>query len=117
MNQHVFKWTLIGMSFFSFIIIFRVILGLCNVYLETAVNSFFYFSILAFLLAVLSIYLVYKYNKIGVFLFPAVLFLEFFYYVVFGLFPYDNVVGIFWYIGFGLIPIIEKWKLFNKESL
>ncbi|MCB9202222.1 MAG: hypothetical protein H6604_04140 [Flavobacteriales bacterium] len=113
-GTHPFRWTLFGMLFFSSIVLFRIVVGLKDIYMENAEDSFFFFSIFCFVLNLYSIYAVYKYKKIGVYLFPISLFLEIIYYILFGGWLIDNVVGIFWYIGFGLLPIIPNWKLFKS---
>jgi len=110
------KWTLLGMAFFTFIVLFRIVLGIQDIYLTEAENSFFNFSIVCFILEIVSIFLVYKFNKIGVFLFPLCLFAEFFYYTLHGGLLIDNVVGIFWYIGFGLLFIIPVWDKFKIKK-
>ena len=66
------------------------------------------------LLMILGVLLIYFYRKIGVYLFPAAVFLHYIlhnYYL--NTFLYTDVTNLFLFISVGLVAFIPKWKFFK----
>lgn len=75
---------------------------------------YFYMIFCVDLLMIASLFMIYFYRKIGVFLFPIAVVLHFLlhnYYL--STFLYTDVTNMFLYVGIGLLAIIPKWKFFK----
>jgi hypothetical protein len=75
---------------------------------------YFYFIFFIDLLMIVSLFLIYKYRKIGAYLFPTAVVIHFLAHTYFlSTFLYTDVTNIFLYITVGMFAILPKWQFFK----
>ncbi len=75
---------------------------------------YFYLIFSIDFLMIISLFFIYFYRKIGVFLFPVSVVLHFLFHNYYlSTFLYTDVTNLFLYITLGLLAIIPKWKFFK----
>lgn len=77
-------------------------------------NGYFYFIFLIDIMMMLSVFIIYKYKKIGVYLFPAAVIIHFMSHNYFlSTFLYTDVTNMFLFITVGMFAILPKWQFFK----
>lgn len=75
---------------------------------------FFYYSLGIDLLAVISLFLIFIYKKIGIILFPLLVLIHFGIHNYFlSTYLYSDITTLFVFVGAGLVAIIPRWKDFK----
>lgn len=77
-------------------------------------TGYFYFIGLVDVLMIVSLFIIYKYRKIGAYLFPAAVITHFLAHNFFlSTFLYTDVTNMFLYITVGMLAILPKWQFFK----